>query len=85
MSNFTLYRLTTAYALQRVAAVARHLHRGEDGQDIVEYAGMLAIIAVVVGLIIGLHLENTISSAISNAVNSITQNKGSSSSGASHS
>lgn len=78
MSNFTLYRLSTEYALQRVAVVAHRLRRAEEGQDIVEYAGMLAIIAAIVALIITLHLEKTISNAISNAVDSITQGQGSS-------
>lgn len=85
MSSFTLYRLSTAYALQRVAAAAQRLRREEEGQDIVEYAGMLAIIAAIVALIIALKLPETISSAIGNAVDSITQNKGSSgASGAGH-
>jgi len=72
MSSFTLYRLSAQYAGQRVAAMAKRLRVNESGQDIVEYAGMLAIIALVVVAIMALGLPGIISGALKGAVNSIT-------------
>lgn len=43
-----------------------------SGQDIIEYVGMLAIIAVVVAAILMLHLPSVISNALGDAVKSIT-------------
>lgn len=75
MSRLTLYRITAQYVAQHYAAIARRVG-GESGQDLVEYAGMLAIIALIVGAIFALGLETTIATALSNTVNSIVSGSG---------
>lgn len=77
MSNFIIYRLTAAYGAQHLVALAKRLRVNESGQDIVEYAGMLAIIAAVVVLILQLQLPHIISTALGDAVKTITQSSGS--------
>lgn len=77
MSHFTIYRLTAQYTARHFAALAQRVSRNESGQDIVEYAGMLAIIALIVGLIFLLHLQTTVSHALDDAVKAIVSGKGS--------
>jgi Flp pilus assembly pilin Flp len=77
MSHLTIYRFTAQFTARHFAALAQRLSRNESGQDIVEYAGMLAIIALIIGLIFALHLETTISNALKSAVDSIVSGKGS--------
>lgn len=80
MSRFTLYRLTAHYTRQHVAALARRVG-GESGQDLVEYAGMLAIIALIIGAIFALGLQTDIATALKNTVDSIVSGSGSKASG----
>ena len=65
-----------ALALRSVRARAWGLGRRRladaSGQDIIEYAGMLAIIALVVAAILMLNLPSVIGNAIGDAVKSIT-------------
>ena len=75
MDRLRLLGLLVASALSRAVARARAGTRAladARGQDIIEYAGLLAIIALVVAAILMLHLPSVIANAISDAVKSIT-------------
>ncbi|WP_406153840.1 hypothetical protein OG217_13355 [Streptomyces sp. NBC_01023] len=50
-------------------------HAGDSGASIVEYGGLLVIVALIVVAVRGLGLQGIISGAISNAVASITGGK----------
>lgn len=74
-----------ALALRSAAARARPMAgrrrlASASGQDIIEYVGILAIIAVVVAAILMLHLPSVIGNALDDAVKSITGSGHSSSS-----
>lgn len=60
----------TQITLQSVSrAVVDRLRRDETGQDLIEYAGILAVVAVIIGALIT--LAPGVKTAITNAVNSI--------------
>lgn len=52
------------------------LRNEEEGQTAVEYAGIIALLAVIFGAIFTLKLHTTISEAIGDAVKTITSPKG---------
>lgn len=77
MNQLRMLRWSVVLALRGATARARRWdgrRRPADasGQDLIEYAGMLAIIAVVVAAILMLHLPSVIANAIDDAVKSIT-------------
>jgi Flp pilus assembly pilin Flp len=53
------------------ARAADRMRREQTGQDIVEYGGMLVLIAGVVAILFTLNVPETIGTAIGNALNSI--------------
>jgi Flp pilus assembly pilin Flp len=61
--------IRTAVAIQSLAA---RLREREEGQTAVEYAGILALIALIFVALFGLNLDNTIKGVVSDAVNDIT-------------
>lgn len=78
MSDLVIRATTSAHltryrAPQKLAACARRaadrLQREQTGQDLIEYAGILVVVAAIIVALIA--LEPTISNAISNAVKSI--------------
>lgn len=90
MSELSLRPLTRAqvalrYARhsirKRAAASARRagdrLRREQTGQDVLEYAGMIVLVAVVIALLFSLNVPHTVGQAIANAVNSIVSGKSS--------
>lgn len=77
MSQLRILGWSVVLALRSAAARAggRDRRRNLDdasGQDLIEYAGMLVIIALVVAAILMLHLPSVIANAIDDAVKSIT-------------
>jgi Flp pilus assembly pilin Flp len=52
------------------------LRNEEEGQTAVEYAGIIALLAVIFGAIFALNLHTTISEAIRDAVKTITSPSG---------
>lgn len=84
MSDLTLQLVVraqvTGRALARSAAkpvargasrVAHRLHREQTGQDVLEYAGMIVLVAAVIALLFTLDLPQKVASAIASAVNSV--------------
>jgi hypothetical protein len=91
MSDQSLYTLTQMriafrygrYAVAQRAAscaarVGDRLRREQTGQDVLEYAGMIVLVAALVAVLFELHVPHTISQAVSSAVNSIVSNGSSS-------
>ncbi len=67
-------------ARHRLGVLARGVVRrlGEErGQDLIEYAGVLAIIALIIGAIFATGFWNTVRDAITNTINSILNGHGS--------
>ncbi|WP_405753697.1 hypothetical protein OG372_23640 [Streptomyces sp. NBC_01020] len=65
-----------AFGTWRDTVVSRMRRRaGDSGASIVEYGGLLVIVALIVVAVRGLGLQGIISGAISNAVASITGGK----------
>ncbi|MFJ2745079.1 hypothetical protein ACIO3O_36095 [Streptomyces sp. NPDC087440] len=56
----------------RNTVVSRMKERSDRGASVVEYAGLVVIIALIVVAVNGLGLQDTISAAIGNAVAQIT-------------
>ncbi len=56
----------------RNTVVTRMQKRADDGASVVEYAGLVVVIALIVVAVRGLNLDDTISEAISTAVDDIT-------------
>jgi Flp pilus assembly pilin Flp len=54
-----------------VQTLAVTLRNDEEGQTAVEYAGILAVIALIFVALFALNLDTTISNAVKDAVNSI--------------
>jgi Flp pilus assembly pilin Flp len=87
MSELSLYTLTQLriacrYGRSAVARgsarVARRLQREQTGQDVLEYAGMIVLVAAVIALLFTLNVPSTIATAVAHAVNSIVSNGSSS-------
>jgi Flp pilus assembly pilin Flp len=55
---------------------AERLRREQEGQTAVEYAGIIALLAVIFAAIFALNLHTTISKAIGDAVKTITSPSG---------
>ena len=77
-AQVTLYRLPAQLAAYARRAVDR-LEREQTGQDLIEYAGILVVVAAVIVALIT--LEPHIKTAITTAVNSIVSPSGGSGSG----
>jgi Flp pilus assembly pilin Flp len=58
--------------------VGNRLRREQTGQDVLEYAGMIVLIAIVIGLLFSLNIPSTVATAVAHAVNSIVSNGSSS-------
>ena len=84
MSDLTLHAVTRFQVTKRVAReavvagarrtagrVADRFRREQTGQDVLEYSGMVVLIAGIIVLFFGMGLQNIIASAVVNAVNSI--------------
>jgi Flp pilus assembly pilin Flp len=73
MHSVTELTTRTAVAVQNfVHDAVERLRNEEEGQTAVEYAGIIALLAVIFGAIFALKLDETISKAIGGAVNEIT-------------
>lgn len=82
MSNFTLqavtrYQVTKQATRQAIAAGARHvverLRREQTGQDILEYTGMIVLVAGVVALMFAMQIPQNIATALANGINAAFQ------------
>lgn len=51
--------------------VAARLRREQTGQDVIEYAGMIVLVAAIIVAVIQIGLPGKVSNAVSKAVNSI--------------
>lgn len=65
------------HAVVGVRRAADRLRREQTGQDVLEYAGMIVLVAVVIALLFSLHVPTTVAHAIANAVNAIVSGKSS--------
>ncbi|WP_093799307.1 hypothetical protein [Streptomyces sp. Wb2n-11] len=73
--NITLKTATkTRLAIDnwRNTVVTRMQQRADEGASVVEYAGLVVVIALIVVAVRELNLDDTISGAIGDAVNDIT-------------
>ncbi|MFD3514168.1 hypothetical protein [Streptomyces sp. NPDC058657] len=69
------HRMTKAYMAINTwsnTIVRKMRERGDQGASVVEYAGLVVIIALIVVAVKGLNLDTTISTAIQTAVTQIT-------------
>jgi Flp pilus assembly pilin Flp len=69
-------------ARHRLGVLARRVARrleDQTGQDLIEYAGVLAIIALIIGAIFATGFWNTVRDAVTNTINSILNGHGSTS------
>jgi hypothetical protein len=80
MSNLTLravvYAKLTCRAWTRSAArgagrAADRLRREQTGQDVLEYVGMIVLVAAVIALLFSLDLPTKAADAIASAINSV--------------
>jgi Flp pilus assembly pilin Flp len=77
MQSVTDLSVHAAVAVQSfVHDVVERLRNEEEGQTAVEYAGIIALLAVIFGAIFTLKLHTTISEAIGDAVKKITSPSG---------
>jgi Flp pilus assembly pilin Flp len=77
MQSITERSVQAAVAVQNfVHDAVERLRRDEEGQAAVEYAGILAVLALVFTAIFLLNLDKIISEAIKDAVDKITKPKG---------
>jgi hypothetical protein len=60
------------------ARIGERLRREQTGQDVLEYAGMIVLVAAVIVLLFTLNVPNTIATAVAHAVNAIVSNGSSS-------
>jgi Flp pilus assembly pilin Flp len=80
LSQYTLIQLRIACRYGRSAIahgsarVARRLQREQSGQDVLEYAGMVVLVAAVIALLFTLNVPSTVGTAIAHAANSIVSN-----------
>ncbi|MFJ5290015.1 MULTISPECIES: hypothetical protein [unclassified Streptomyces] len=73
MAKDITLKVYLALGTWRDTVVSRMRRRaGDSGASIVEYGGLLVIVALIVVAVRGLGLQNIISKAIGTAVNSIT-------------
>ncbi len=72
-------RVARRSAAETFAAVAHRTYqrvtREQTGQDMVEYAGVLLVVALIIAAVVATHLDTTISTAVTNLVNDITSGK----------
>ena len=80
MSELTIraivYAKVTGRALRRSVAggagrAADRLRREQTGQDVLEYVGMIVLIAAVIALLFTLNLPTKVADAIASAINSV--------------
>jgi len=65
------------HAVASAGRAGDRLRREQTGQDVLEYAGMIVLVAVVIALLFSLNVPSTIGHAIANAVNAIVSGKSS--------
>ncbi|WP_274561688.1 hypothetical protein [Streptomyces spiramyceticus] len=70
----TATKAQLAFSNWRNTVVARMQKRADEGASVVEYAGLVVVIALIVVAVRELDLDDTISEAISDAVDDITDN-----------
>lgn len=84
MSQLVLHIASSARVARRsaagtLAACARRtyerLTREQTGQDMVEYAGVLLVVALIIAAVVATHLDTTIGNAVSGFVTDITSGK----------
>jgi Flp pilus assembly pilin Flp len=77
MQSVNELTVNAAVAVQNfLYTAAQRLREEQEGQTAVEYAGIIALLAVIFGAIFTLKLHTTISEAIGDAVKTITSPKG---------
>jgi Flp pilus assembly pilin Flp len=64
-------RATVSGAHHLARRAGDRLRREQTGQDIVEYAGMLVLVAAVIAILFALNLPHVVGQAVSSAVTSI--------------
>jgi Flp pilus assembly pilin Flp len=69
-TQVTVHRLVDGLAAYG-ARVAKRSRREQTGQDILEYAGMLALVALIIAAVIAVHIPTKVGDAVSSAVTSI--------------
>lgn len=80
MSDLSLYtltqlRLALRYGRRAVGKrVVERLRREQTGQDVLEYAGMIVLVAALVAVLFTLGVPDAIAHAVASAVNSIVSN-----------
>lgn len=73
--TFTQIRVAVGYYSRRCGAqIGDRLRREQTGQDVLEYAGMIVLVAAVIVLLFTLNVPTTIGNAIGNAINAIVSN-----------
>lgn len=70
----TATKAQLAFNNWRNTVVARMQKRADEGASVVEYAGLVVVIALIVVAVRELDLDDTISEAIGDAVDDITDN-----------
>jgi Flp pilus assembly pilin Flp len=60
-------------SVQRAAA---RLGREEAGQDLIEYAGIIVLVAAIIGALITLNIPSKVETAVSNAITKIFSSGG---------
>jgi Flp pilus assembly pilin Flp len=80
MSDFMLQRTVAANQLARsviqgiveyASRTATRVRNEQSGQDLVEYAGVLLIVGLIVVAVMKLHIDTTVSGAVSKALKEI--------------
>jgi hypothetical protein len=64
-------RSVASGAARGAARAADRLRREQTGQDVLEYVGMIVLVAAVIALLFGLDLPQKAADAVASAVNSI--------------
>jgi hypothetical protein len=80
LRTVTRSQVAVSFARHRLGVLARRVtgRLGEQrGQDLIEYAGVLAIIALIIGAIFATGFWNTVRDAVTNTINSILSGHGS--------
>jgi Flp pilus assembly pilin Flp len=80
LRTVTRSQVAAYYARHRLGVLARRVTRrlgDQTGQDLIEYGGVLAIIALIIGAIFATGFWSTVRDTITNTINSILSGHGS--------
>ncbi len=69
-TKVTFQQMTSALALVGQRAGER-LRREQTGQDVIEYSGLIVLIAALIVALFALHIDTTVSNAVKAALSSI--------------